>query len=167
MIAQTMEAVDASRQVLVLEKIKEPLNQLIQHLQGKDVNIEDGEARENHFEINADLNSGASDSVQNVEESILEYSSKMLSKGTTTLSKEEYKVKITLIEAAEDGDKEALKKITEKALLLNNIIKDVIGNAKKEQAYLDESILPDAKVAYFAYVTGGEGKDYKAARQEQ
>lgn len=162
-IAQTMEAVDASRRVLVLEKIKEPLNQLIQHLQGKDVNIEDGEAQENHFEINADLNSGASDSVQNVEESILEYSSKMLSKGTTTLSKEEYKVKITLIEAAEDGDKEALKKITEKALLLNNIIKDVIGNAKKEQAYLDESLLPDAKAAYFAYVTGGEGKDYKAA----
>lgn len=162
-IAQTMEAVDASRRVLVLEKVKGPLNQLVERLQGKDVDIEDDDEQENHFEINSDLNSGASDSVHNVEASLLEYGSKALSEGATTLSKEEYKVKKAMIAAAEEKDEEALNQAAEKAVLLKNITENVIGDAKKELSYLNDTILLEAKAVYAALITGGEGEDYKAA----
>lgn len=150
-IVQTMEAVDASRRIVVLEKIKDPLNELVEFLTGQG-----GEA-------NADLNSGAGDSVGNVEESLLEYGAKELSEGSTVLSKEEYTVKKALIAAAEEGNKEAVNTAAEKAGLLTNIIEDVIGNAKKELDYLNNTLLPAAKDVYSSLITGGTGEDYKAA----
>lgn len=161
-IAQVMQAVDASRRIHVLEKIREPLNQLVERLQGKEVDIEDSDSQDNHFEVNSDLNSGASDSVQNIETSLLQYGSKALSEGTTILSKEEYKVKREMIAAAEGGNNDALDQAAEKIMLLKNITENVIGDAKKELAYLNSPILPDAKAAYTAFITGGEGENYKS-----
>jgi len=165
-VLETMEAVDASRRVIVLEKLRKPLEELLQFLQGKEVDISDDKKQKNYFEINSDLNAGASDSIQKIEESLLLYDAKKLSQGVTALSIEAYKVKKAMAEAAETGDAGGIAKAAGQAVLLRNIMENISEDAAKELAYLKETILPAAKNAYFNQITKGAGEEYKNAAFE-
>lgn len=149
---RTMAALDAARRKLVLEGVRDGLNDLIENLK------EGGEA------LSGDLNSGASDSLEGVEAAILACEAKSLSEGSTVLGREEYAVRIEMAEAAQAKDHAACDAAAKKAVLLEAIKADQIGDAAKELAYLNDTILPAAKKAYSDLLNGGVGEEYWAAQ---
>lgn len=146
----TMAALDAARRKIVLEGVRDGLNDLIERLQ------EGGEA------LNGDLNSGASDSLEAVEASILACEAKSLSEGTTVLGREEYAVRTEMARTAQVGDRAACDAAAKKAVLLEAIKADQIGDAKKELAYLNETLLLEAQKVYSDLLNGGAGEEYRA-----
>lgn len=146
----TMAALDAARRKIVLEGVRDGLNDLIERLQ------EGGEA------LNGDLNSGASDSLEAVEASILACEAKSLSEGTTVLGREEYAVRTEMARTAQAGDRAACDAAAKKAVLLEAIKADQIGDAKKELAYLNETLLLEAQKVYSDLLNGGAGEEYRA-----
>lgn len=162
-VLETMEALDASRRVMVLEKIREPLDELLQFLQGKEVEVRDDKNQNYSFEINSDLNAGVSDSIQKVEESLLLYGSKRLSEGSDTMSRAEYALKHSLAAVAASGDLAGCDLAAEQAALLKRMMENDTKDAAKELAFLNETLLPDAKNAYFHLLTSGAGEAYQEA----
>lgn len=154
MALETMEALDAARRKQVLEGVREALNTLIEDLQAS------GE------ELNGDLNSGASSSLESVEAALLEYDAKSLSEGTTALGREEYAVKTELARAAEAGDTAACDAAAGNAVLLDAIKNNHVSDTAKELAYLNDTILPAAKKAYTDLLNGGAGARYLTAEAD-
>lgn len=147
---RTMAALDAARRRLVLEGVRDGLNDLIERLQ------EGGEA------LNGDLNSGASDSLEAVEAALLDYEAKSLSEGTTVLGREEYAVRTEMARTALVGDRAACDAAAKKAVLLEAIKADQIGDAEGELAYLNETLLLEAQKVYSELLNGGVGEEYRA-----
>lgn len=162
-VLETMEALDASRRVIVLEKIRDPLDKLLQFLQGKGVEVKDDKNQSHYFEINSDLNAGVSDSIQKVEESLLLYGAKRLSEGSGAMSREEYMVKQSLASAAAAGDTAGCNTAAERAVLLKSIMENDTKDAASELEYLNGTLLAAAKSAYFQLLTAGAGEEYKQA----
>lgn len=143
--AAAMEAADAARRSIVLGKLRDPLEQLTQLLQGSQ----------------ADITTGANESLKKLEEGILQYDSLKLSEGTTVLGKEEYAVKQALANAAQAGDVASCDTLAKQAALLTNIKENNTKDAGKELEYLKGTILPAAKKAYADLLTNGAGEQYQ------
>lgn len=114
------------------------------------------------FIVDDNLLTALSEVTANVEESYNTYTNKMLDKGTTILSEEEYNEIISLVEFAKQDNWAKCDEQIEKLIYIESINNSLIKDPVKELNYIDDELLPVARKKYLAAMSEGVGEAYKS-----
>lgn len=165
-VQSVMDAVDAQRRVAVFTILEDTLSAYLESLSSvADSTGEDGEEEEGAAP-DTQLQSAASDSLQNVKNSLIEYEGKMLDEGTTTMSAVTYEVSRQLIDDAVANNHAACDEDVAQLLALSNITADTIADRELELSLLDEELIPRATDAYTGGLGQGVNAEYNAAQAQ-
>lgn len=113
------------------------------------------------FVANTDLITAIGEAMANVQESYINYSSKMLAEGTTVLSRAEYRFSNDLIAGAEGSNYAACDMAVNKLIYLDRINNSVIREEDDERSFIALELLGEAKNSYAASVGAGAGEAYQ------
>lgn len=158
-----MDSVDATRRAEVFSIVSTALNayavelQQVQDSTDSDGNVTPGSGSDTN------LQSAVNDSLSNVTDSLTTYQGKMLSEGTTIMSKEKYKVSMQLITDAQAPNHAACDKDVADLIALDNIMNSVVASKDTELGFLQDSLLPEATDQYLNAIKAGVSADYTAA----
>ena len=136
-VSAVMEAVDAVRRYEVFTVLEPVLSDYLDELgKGETVSITTGEGDDKTtvelMENDPELMSAVSESLGNVQQSLITYGGKMLSEGTTVMSQTEYEFSNGLISHAESGSHAACDTDVQNLILLDNILNDIISDRPQE-----------------------------------
>ena len=129
---------------------------------GKEFSEEETGDREKveNFVPNSDLLTAISESMTNVQESYINYSSKMLAEGTTILTRAEYNFSMELIDYARNQNYAGCDESVQKLIYLESINNSVIKEEVKEREFIEQKLLPEAIGNYKTSVGSGVGNAY-------
>lgn len=174
MVMSVMEKVDAARRVEVFGLLNDVQLQKMSQVTGREFTYLAGEITEKadldlskdrtgieNFTPNSDLLTAISESMTNVQESYINYSSKMLAEGNTILSKTEYRLSMELIGNAQNGNYSGCDEAVKKLLYLDRVNKGVIQEEDKERDFITTELLQEAKGNYSASLGLGVGTAYQ------
>ncbi len=113
------------------------------------------------YVLNSDLLTAVENSMTNVQESYMNYSSKMLEEGTGILSKAEYRFSMELIRNAQGGNHSGCDDAVKKLLYLQRISNSVIREETEERNFIDTELLGEAEKNYSSSVGSGAGETYR------
>ncbi len=113
------------------------------------------------FVLNTDLVTAIGEAMTNVQESYIDYSSKMIAEGSTVLSNAEYEITMELIDRAEGELYSLCDESVMKLIYLDRINNSVIREEDAERQFIEESLMRQAERAYSASLGEGEGEAYK------
>lgn len=113
------------------------------------------------FILNSDLVDAIGEAMNNVQESYINYSAKMLEEGTTVLSKTEYRLIQELMRAANVKDYNLCNEIVIKLLYLTRINENTTLDESLEKGFITTDLLPEAEEAYANALGTGESEEYK------
>ena len=165
-VQSVMDAVDAQRRVTVFTILEDTLSAYLESLSSvADSTGEDGETEEGAAP-DTQLQSAASDSLQNVKNSRIEYEGKMLDEGTTTMSAVTCEVSRQLIDDAVANNHAACDEDVARLLALSNITADTISDRELELSLLDEQLIPRATDTYTGGLGQGVNAEYNAAQAQ-
>lgn len=168
-----MDKLDAARRVEVLgplgetqlQKMTQVLAREFVYLEGEitGTNSELSSDRDvvKNFVANSDLIGAAGEAMSNVQESYTNYSAKMLTEGTTVLSKAEYRFAMELISQAQGGNYSGCDEAVYKLLYLDRINNGVIQQETEEREFIAQELLTKIKDEYKASVGFGVGETYQ------
>ena len=165
-VSAVMEAVDAVRRYEVFTVLEPVLSDYLDELgKGETVSITTGEGDDKTtvelMENDPELMSAVSESLGNVQQSLITYGGKMLSEGTTVMSQTEYEFSNGLISHAESGSHAACDTDVQNLILLDNILNDIISDRPQELALLENTLLSKGTSAYLQALSQGESAEYR------
>ena len=173
MVMSVIEKLDASRRVEVLQPLNDTQLQIMSQITGREYtylageitgenSIEEEEDRKKleNFVPNSDLLTAISESMTNVQESYITYSSKMLTEGTTILTKTEYDFSIELINQAIAGNYAGCDEYVQKLIYLESINDSIIREESKEREFIEKELLQKAGGSYSSSLGNGVGSAY-------
>lgn len=175
MVMSVIEKLDAARRAEVLEPLNEVQLQKMSQAVGREYVYQKGEIvgdnsqkEENeedreklgNFVPNSDLLTAISESMTNVQESYINYSSNMLAEGTTILTKAEYAFSKELINQAGSQNYSGCDENVRKLIYLERINDSLIREEVKEKEFIEQELLQDAMHNYSSSLGSGVGKTY-------
>ncbi|NLV85910.1 MAG: hypothetical protein GX025_01630 [Clostridiales bacterium] len=164
-VQRTMQAVDASRRVHSLNTALDELEAYMDELGSPEAPPADEDGnQESAQQSDTSLISAVSESIANVEDSIIDYEGNMLSEGTTVYQFFRYKYETDLISHAKAGSHSDCDADVANLLYLENILNDIISNRPAEMALLSPAILEEATNRYTSALSAGESAEYKAQK---
>ena len=113
------------------------------------------------FVLNTDLVTAIGEAMTNVQESYIEYSSDMLTEGTTVLSQVEYELCIDLIGLAKARNYAGCDEVVMDLIYLDRVNSNVIREETAERDFVETELLGRAENAYKASLSAGEGEAYQ------
>ena len=179
MVMSVLDKLDAARRVEVLEPLNEVQLQKMSQVIGREYKYlkgeisgakvaeeeteEETEGRKKieNFVANTDLLSAISESMTNVQESYITYSSKMLAEGNTVLSKAEYDFSMELIKNAQGQNYSGCDEVVYKLIYLQCINESKIQEEEKEREFIAQELLQKAKDNYTSSLSAGVGASYQ------
>lgn len=162
MVIKCMEAVDARRRARVYGNVASPyLDDLLQVLQG----ISSAKDFPKEYQVDSDLAGGASDSVQNLQNGVIEAEGLMLADGTGIISHEQYTEYNNLIAGATANDNRKCETATDHLTYLNNINSSTVLKKEEELNYITGSLEGKADEAFQSALGAGNSAEYKAQSQ--
>ena len=114
-----------------------------------------------NFVVNTDLLTAVSEAMTNVQESYYNYRSKMLSEGTSVLSKAEFRLTEELISNAQNKNYGACDIAVMKLIYLDRIHNSIIREEADERRFIAVDLLEDAENNYSSSLAEGVGDSYK------
>ncbi|MBR4983752.1 MAG: hypothetical protein IKY94_14500 [Lachnospiraceae bacterium] len=173
-VMSVIEKLDASRRAEVFR----PLNEIqLQNMSqavgreykyvageiiGEDSAQEDKNEREKieNFVPNSDLLTAISESMTNVQESYISYSSNMLAEGNTILAKAEYEFSMELINHAMSQNYAGCDECVQSLIYLERINDSVIREESREREFIEQKLLQDAIKKYQSSLGSGVANAY-------
>lgn len=152
--SMVMGKLDATRRLYVLAKLYDLLDDLENDV--LDSTKEAGDAAS----VDTELSDAVIEAQCNVQSSLITYSAKALTDGTTVIGKEEYSLITQLINDAKENSSDCDTTVSRIADLYN-IRDNIIDKKAQELAYLDSTLIPAAENAYKAALSTGESEKYK------
>ena len=123
---------------------------------------EKGRPEMERFTLNTDLVTAIGEAMTNVQESYIEYSSNMLTEGTTVLSQVEYELCIDLIGLAKAKNYAGCDDIVKQLIYLDRVNNNVIREETAERDFILIELLGRAEEAYKALLFAGESEAYRS-----
>lgn len=173
MVMSVMEKLDAARRTEVLETLNEIQLQRMSQAVGREYTYLEGEItgedsseedtdreKMENFVPNSDLLTAISESMTNVQESYIKYSSNMLAEGTTILTKAEYNFSVELIHSAMSQNYGGCDEWVQKLIYLERMSDSVIREENKEREFIEQELLQDAIRNYSSSLGNGTGRTY-------
>lgn len=146
-VQEVMDAVDAARRFLVFTLVEEELNEYIDELMTSST-------------VDTVLQSAASESLSNVQTSIIEHSGKMLVEGDTGYGITYYNLAQDLISQGESNNHSACDVTVAKILDLEHIQGDSVVNKATELDLLEQTLIPLVTGEYTSGLSRGINADY-------
>ncbi|MBR3910653.1 MAG: hypothetical protein IKJ54_05085, partial [Anaerotignum sp.] len=113
------------------------------------------------FVLNTDLVTAIGEAMTNVQESYIEYSSDMLTEGTTVLSQVQYELSLDLIGLAKAHNYAGCDETVMDLIYLDRINNNVIREEDAERDFVETELLGRAEAVYKASLFAGEGEAYR------
>lgn len=166
-VDNVMETVDAARRVLVFYRLNAMLDELTYRAQGitKPEGQSEGETDEK-FTVNSEVISAIGESINLVASSLASYETKLLTEGTTVISRTRYKASNDLITYAQSDDYGNCDAAIARLCALLNIMNEKVVDASQELSILDGELVPQTKENYEAALTAGADSGYVRALAE-
>lgn len=168
-VTGVMDAVDTARRYEVFTALEPTLSSFLDEVAKGELIFttynDDGTQTTETQELEEsepEVMSAVAESLGNVQNALITYGGRMLSEGTTVMSKTEYKFSSALISDAESGSYTACDKDVQDLILLGHIQNDVIADRPQELALLENTLLPEATSAYVQALGQGESAEYRA-----
>lgn len=174
MVMSVMEKLDAARRAEVLGLLNDTQLQKMSLVVGREFTYLAGEITElahedlskdrtaiEKFSPNSDLLTAISESMTNVQESYISYSSKMLVEGNTILSKTEYRLSMELVSHAQSGNYSKCDETVNKLLYLDRINQGIVQEEDKEREFIVQELMQVVKNSYSASLGFGVGTGYQ------
>lgn len=159
MITKCMEAVNGKRKAYICVKLADPhMNALMRILQG----IEEDADKPKEYEVDSNLAAGASDSLQNLQDSVIEAQAVMLAEGSSIISKEQYTQYNNLIIGATVSNVAQCDDAIDRLIYLDNINNSAIQEKENELNYITNELLVYADNSYQAATSSGVSGEYQA-----
>lgn len=161
------ETVDAARRVLVFYRLDAMLDELTYRAQGitKSEGQPEGETDEK-LVINSEVISAIGESINLVASSLASYEAKLLTEGTTVISRTRYDASNDLITYAQSDDYGNCDSTIARLCALINIINEKVVDAAQELSILDSELVPQTKENYENALTAGADSGYVRALAE-
>lgn len=167
-VQRVMEGVDADRRVYILTKVDSELETYMDELAHptpkKSNNADEKSTTE---QSDTALISAVSESIKNVDDSIINYDGKKLSAGTTVYQFFRYKFETALVTDANADNHSSCDVDVSTLISLDNILNDTISDRPAELALLKPSLLDEASNRYTNLLKQGQSAEYAAAVENQ
>ena len=172
MVKSVLEKLDAARRAEVLQPLNDAQLQTMSQVTGREYTYLEGEItagvssededrkKLENFVPNSDLLTAISESMTNVQESYIIYSSKMLAEGTTILTKAEYEFSVELINYAMGQNYAGCDESVQKLIYLERLNESVIKEESKERTFIEQELLQKAIGNYSSSLGSGVGSTY-------
>ena len=160
-------SVDATRRLVVYNKLADYLTELLNKINGKtdgttfaDISID------SDYSVNSELVNAIGEAQSNVQTSITSYTAKLITEGTTISSKATYSYSNDMISAVDAGSYTTADTATRNLVNLSNIVQSVVADSSSELDTLNAGLLTDAYNAYRTDLAAGVSSDYSTAVSE-
>lgn len=163
-VEDVTETVDASRRVLVFYRLDTLLDELTNQAQG----IESGgrAGGDEKFVVNSDVISAIGESVNLVASSLASYEAKLLTEGTTVISRTRYDTSNDLITYTQSNDYGSCDTAIARLCALSNIMNEKVVDITQELSILDDELVPQTKESYESALAAGADSAYVRAVAE-
>lgn len=162
-VDSVMEQEDAKRRVKSLTTLSEILDELLNKASGLEQGGDYGYSIDEDFDVNQDIVAAVGDCMENVETSILKYTSLLLKEGTTTSSMTRYRYANDLINNGKAGSTGGCDTATQKLVNLENIINGKMVDMQSELELLQAELISEAYMNYSLKLAQGVNEKYQAA----
>lgn len=157
-IDSVLGSLDASRRLITCQIVYSMAYKQMETFTGSNDQLPKG------YTVDAMISNSVNDSMGNLNNSILEYSSKVLQEGATVLSSSGYQLKQQLISAAKAGDMASCDEAVDRLIMLDHITNGTVVDSAKELLLLQDDLLIKAAARYSAGLSAGENSDYMTAK---
>ncbi len=160
-------SVDATRRLVVYNKLADYLTELLNKINGKndgttfaDISIDDD------YTVNSELVNAIGEAQSNIQTSITSYTAKLITEGTSISGQASYRYSNNMITAIDGADYNTADTATRNLVNLSNIVQSIIADSSSELGTLNSGLVTDSYNAYRTALAAGASAEYSQALTE-
>lgn len=157
-------SVDATRRVVVYEKVADYLVEMLNLVNGSSAGSPYSDFElDSDYEISSDLTEAVATAQSNVQTALITYQAKLITEGTSVSGKAKYTYSNNMISAVSSSDYTSADTATQHLVNIGNITQSVIADSSSELNTLNSGLVDDSYAAYKTKLSAGVSADYTNA----